>query len=409
MPVFTKRIDSDIRDIRHQFWDAAWGINQGAANTVGNKSGSDTDNVGLRFIGVTIPKGSVINSAKITFLSSAEITVALQAKIQGIAEDNTGEFVLSPEDSARTRTKTSASVLWQGDIVQVYDTNLDTPDIKTIIQEIVNRSGWDYGNALAIYLSDNGSASGEELYFLEYIDSTSSAALLTVDYTVVSTSPSLSPSVSPSLSPSVSPSMSPSPGVSYSPSVSPSVSLSPSTSPSPSPSVSISPSKSPSQSPSISPSVSPEAPLSYGLKIKKPAVNKNVDEITDPKELVFTSAMGVLGLRLLGTITATTDEYGNIDVTYNHNIGYPPIIIAVVTAYSGNRVNLPVEWHSFYNNGLGQLMEVSERFSFSFTGVYINITAHAGENNHVTHLGADIVGREYVFKVYYYFNELVET
>lgn len=416
MSTFTKRIDATIRDLDHTFDGATWTVDQDTAWNLGNP-GAVTRNIGLRFTGVNVPKNATINSAKITFIASGtQSNTGMNLRIKGVAEDNTSEFVLSPESSARTRTKTTAVVSWTGTINQTNGVGLDTPDISTIISEIVSRAGWASGNALAIYLYDNGSTSGQYISVDEYGDDTTHAALLTIDYTdPVSLSPSKSPSASPSVSPSVSvspslsPSASPSIGSSYSPSVSPSISISPSLSPSVSPSTSLSPSKSPSVSPSISPSVSPEAPPVYGVRVKKPSVNKDVEDITDPKELVFTSAYGVLGLRLLETVEDTTDANGNIDVTLTHNIGYPVITIVTAIAYDNNRVNLPVEWHSIYLNGSRETIEVTETFDFTITANTVNITLHAEEYNHDLDTTANISGRDYTFKVYCYFNELVET
>jgi hypothetical protein len=215
-----------------------------------------------------------------------------------------------------------------------------------------------------------------------------------------SQSPSLSPSASASPSSSVSPSSTPSPSVSPSSSLSPSASVSPSSS--------VSPSVSPSSSASSSLSASP-SPADYGIKVKKPSVNKDVEDITDPKELVFTSARGVLGLHTLKTVNGTTDSNGNINTTSDHGIGYPPVTIVTVTTYDGFRVLAPCEWHAFYQNGLGETVEVIERFNFKLDGTKIRIIAHAESYNHDTFTTTNLASRAYAFKVYHYFNEIIET
>lgn len=147
----------------------------------------------------------------------------------------------------------------------------------------------------------------------------------------------------------------------------------------------------------------------YGIIIKKSSVNKDVSAITDPKEFVFTSGKGVLGLHSNDTVSGTTDASGNINVTDNHGIGYTPIPIVTITAYDGNRVTLPAEWHSYYQNGSSELIEVTEQFNFKIDGTKIRIVVHAEEYNHDTFTGSDLASRDYDFQVYYYFNELVET
>src|SRR3990167_10768341 len=134
MSVFTKRIDADIRDTDHTFDKdtSTWSIDASSAWNVGNP-GFVLRNIGLRFISVNISKNSTINSAKITFVAFDTKSVSLVSRIQGIAQDNTGEFVLSPEDSARTRTKTTAVVSWNATVSETTGNTFDSPDIKTIV------------------------------------------------------------------------------------------------------------------------------------------------------------------------------------------------------------------------------------------------------------------------------------
>lgn len=396
MSTFTKRIDSNIRDIDHQKDGSTWYFDQDVAYNLGNP-GAVTRNIGLRFTGITIPQGATISSAKITFTARNTLYQSypqnINLKIQGIAEDNTAEFVASPEDSARTRTKTTASVTWSGNVSESAGVPFDTPSITTIIQEIVDRAGWSSGNALALFISDNGSASGKYLEVLEYNDDTTKAALLTIEYTAGSPSSSVSPSLSPSAS--ISPSSTPSPSISPSASVSPSASISPSSSASASPS-----------------------PASYGIKIKKQEVNKNVQDITDPKELAFTSALGVLGQMLDTTVNATTDANGDISVTSTHNIGYPVITKVEFDTFStsspnsityAKRILLPIEYHTLYQNALHELIEVTETASYKFDSNNLVITLHAEYYNHDTAASGNIASRPYTFRVYYYFNEVVEN
>lgn len=404
MSTFTKRIDSNIRDVDHTKDGSTWYFDQDQAYNIGNP-GSVTRNIGYRFTDITVPQGATITAAKITFTAPSPLfqsyPQSINIKIQGIAEDNTSEFVASPESSARTRTKTTASVTWSGNVSETANATFDTPDIKDIVQEIISRAGWSSGNAMAFFLSDNGSSSGKYLEITEYSESTTKAALLTIEYSS-SPSSSVSPSISPSAS--LSPSASPSPSSSISPSSTPSPSLSPSASFSPS--SSISSSVSPSSSPSASASPSPE---DYGIKVAKPGINKNVQDITDPKEYNFTSALGVLGLKQLTTITDTTDASGNISKTVAHNIGYAPFTIVTFTSYNGTRVEAPVEWHEFYTAPGKQLVEVTETVDFKINGTNIVITLHAEQYNHDTTVGSNLSSRQYTFKVYYYYNEIVET
>jgi hypothetical protein len=412
MSQFTKRIVADADDGCYLNGDGGgWSYSNRPMFGYWNPEVGIYATAGIRFTNVTVPSGATITSAYLSFVCRYDQVDVTRSKIGGIDEDNTASMSSDPTG----RTQTTAKVDWDITSQNALST-YTSPDIKTIVQEIIDRGGWSSGNAMGFLILNDGS----DLWGIgspySYEGDATKAFLLTINYV----SPSASPSKSPSKSPSVSPSMSPSPGVSYSPSLSPSKSPSQSPSVSVSPSISKSPSKSPSVSPSISisPSYSPGPGGDYGLKIKKPSVNKNVNVIDDPKELVFTSAMGVLGLRLLDTVTASTDANGDINITDNHNIGYPPITFVTFITYStgspnsilvGKKVSLPIEWPSDYLTAIRETVEVTEIGSFSITATSINITLHAEAYNHDTFEGWNISGRSYTFNIYYYFNELVET
>lgn len=327
MSTFTKRIDSDIRDL-WDWYDGSWHTSadlERAGNLGGVLSG-----VSLRFIGVTIPAGSVISSAKITFRSTnTKSNSTLVLIIHGVDEDNTAEYTTSPISDARTRTHTSASVAWSGAVSWTSGNDYDSPDITAIIQEIIDRGGWSSGNAIGISIQDNGSGSSEYINPRDYASDSATCALLTIEYT------SPSPSVSPSVSESVSVSASPSPSVGSSPSSSESASssLSPSTSISASPSVSaslsISLSPSLSVSPSLSESASPSASIAppfFGLKIAKLGYDAISEE--DPDNLIFSSDYETLKYYASGTINHAVNEADNTlyqtKSFVSHDLGYYP-------------------------------------------------------------------------------------
>ena len=112
--------------------------------------------VGLRFRNIYIPQGATIDSAYILVFSHEDKSEEDVARITivGNATDNAETFT---EDMLiDTRPMTTASVLWEvaeeWTIYQPYR----TVDISTIVQELVNRSGWQAGNALAfIMLGEN--------------------------------------------------------------------------------------------------------------------------------------------------------------------------------------------------------------------------------------------------------------
>lgn len=149
----------------------------------------------------------------------------------------------------------------------------------------------------------------------------------------------------------------------------------------------------------------------YGLKIAKPSIGKHVWEISDPKEYNFTSALGVLGLLKVVDYKGVTNASGAIDLTFNHDIGYAPLIIATTVTYDDEVVTInPTEWHSGYVTLPDRtFIEVVENFNFKFDENTFTMEVSAYEtDNMMGGYFAYLSGRTYIFRVYYYFNEITD-
>ena len=95
--------------------------------------------VGMRFIGITIPKNAYINTAYIQFQVDETGSSATSLTIRGEAQDNPGTFSTTNKNIS-SRLKTAASVSWSPPYWTVVDqagVDQRTPDISTIIQELV--------------------------------------------------------------------------------------------------------------------------------------------------------------------------------------------------------------------------------------------------------------------------------
>ena len=109
---------------------------------------------GFRFTDIEIPKGSNICTARLLFTTD-RYTNELSLKIYGEDGDNPASF--STGNKPRNRLTTAASVPWV--ITDDWDSKgvVSSPDITPIIQEIIDRPGWQAGQALAILVHNNGS------------------------------------------------------------------------------------------------------------------------------------------------------------------------------------------------------------------------------------------------------------
>jgi hypothetical protein len=112
---------------------------------------------GLRFQYVTIPKGVTIDSAFIEVTSHEGKTAedVAQITIVGEAADFSPSFDEENFNSdylLTDRPETNASIEWEVAEEWVIWQPYRTPDISTIVQEIIDRSGWETGNPIAFIL-----------------------------------------------------------------------------------------------------------------------------------------------------------------------------------------------------------------------------------------------------------------
>jgi len=134
--------------------------------------------VGIRFNGLSIPRGAAVTSAYIQFQVDETSSGPAALSIHGEAADSAVAY--SSGADVLSRVPTSASVAWSpADWPTVGERGAAqrTPDLAPILQEIVDRSGWDIGHSLAVLItgsgvrvaeSYNGDANGAPLLHLEY-------------------------------------------------------------------------------------------------------------------------------------------------------------------------------------------------------------------------------------------------
>jgi len=162
-----KTLDLDITaaldDAFHRGGDHSFFINS-ASFLVGNNAASGTftlfDSYG-RFLDVRIPKDAKITAASL--ILTARVTdsgTGVKTTIQAEDVDNATQVADESDWETRVTGLTAASVSWD-DIADwtAEESGPDTtsPDISTVIQEIVDRSGWASGNAINLFWLNNGS------------------------------------------------------------------------------------------------------------------------------------------------------------------------------------------------------------------------------------------------------------
>ncbi len=119
-------------------------------------NGAQTD--GFRFNWLDIPQGATILNAYIQFTAHDRDISGANLLIKGEASDNAATF-LNVDNDISSRTTTTASVAWspsQWNTINQRGVDQRTPNLAPILQEIVNRPGWQSGNSAAFIITGTG-------------------------------------------------------------------------------------------------------------------------------------------------------------------------------------------------------------------------------------------------------------
>ena len=156
-------VDNDNKDAEERINDNG-DISLGSSDLeLGYDPGGDPDRglqiVGMRFNNVSIPVGAVITSAKIRFRADTDDSGDASLIIRGELADDAGGFSNDDYDLS-SRTKTSASVDWNPG-TWTNNNYYETVDISSVIQEIVNQTGYA-GDDLVIFIEPGATCTDSE-------------------------------------------------------------------------------------------------------------------------------------------------------------------------------------------------------------------------------------------------------
>ena len=141
------RINAGLNDIEQE----PSGVIKTGSPTLELRSGST--HIGLRFPGVSIPRGSMVTNAWIQFEAASSQSAAQVSRITAAGTDNAASFSTSSHYLSNLE-KTPESMTWDmlAWIGGQSGPAQKTPSIASVIQEVISRPGWESGNAPAIVL-----------------------------------------------------------------------------------------------------------------------------------------------------------------------------------------------------------------------------------------------------------------
>ncbi|MDK3257090.1 hypothetical protein QOZ86_11335 [Blastococcus capsensis] len=142
------------------------------------QDGSAARTVGMRFTGVTVPKGAIITNAYVQFRADESHSVATTLTFRAESVADAAAFTSTSGDITG-RPLTSESVSWQPTAWTAGDraTAQRTPDLAAVLQPVVNGSGWASGNALALVVTGSGERTAES-----YDGGAAKAPVLHIEY-----------------------------------------------------------------------------------------------------------------------------------------------------------------------------------------------------------------------------------
>jgi len=120
--------------------------------------GTTNQVVGMRFADLAVPRGAAITNAYVQFAAKEVSTGPAPLTIAGQAADAATTFTTTSKNVS-SRPRTQATVAWSPPdwpTLKARGPDQRTPNIAPIVQEIVNRTGWSSGNALALVVTGSG-------------------------------------------------------------------------------------------------------------------------------------------------------------------------------------------------------------------------------------------------------------
>ena len=182
--------DSVVAQVVNSSDDAEESSN-GTTDTNNSTINMSSNTTGFRFTDIQIPQGSTISSATLSVRQSicswrrcsSQTSGTPTVAVQGELIDDSPAFTGGRNnDNITNRTTTSASVNWSLGDFSSDGTWVTSPDISSVITEIVGQGSWASGNALSLIVGADSSARS-----IDATDGSGSAGAAMLNITFTST------------------------------------------------------------------------------------------------------------------------------------------------------------------------------------------------------------------------------
>ncbi len=161
-------------------------LNSPSLNTDSGMDGTgDKQIIGLRFDDVNIPRDTNIVSATLRLTTTEEITDAAQFSISVEQEDDATVFATTSDDIQSRNWL--GNVVWDSNPPVAANESIFTADLQPLISQIVERAGWQQGNAMAFRLTPEQTTNARS--FASFDGNEASSAQLIIYFESERTSP----------------------------------------------------------------------------------------------------------------------------------------------------------------------------------------------------------------------------
>ena len=166
-------------------YEANGKMNTSALETVAGISDTTTNRAGYRFAAVSLPKTAKVTSAHLSLAYNWASASQVNTVLYGEASDKSATFSTATSNLT-SRVRTSNNLPWNNmTMAAAWGQTLVSPDITSIVQEIVSRPNWASGNPITILQYQSGSAQGtwEAVSFEGTKGTSCPTAVLVINYT----------------------------------------------------------------------------------------------------------------------------------------------------------------------------------------------------------------------------------